>query len=234
MFYLITYATHDERYFKFLKNRVKVLGFGTEWKGFHDKVSAVVEFCSSVDPDDTVCFVDGFDSMILGTDHEILAAYKSLGHDIVFSEEKTILPTLFNRYNMDKNFGDDCRVTKLNSGLYIGKARSLINFWKDMKPGDDDQRYACSKYPYVDKEHRLFYNYSKNDTDVSIDTDGHMYKGSQKILIIGMPGNETIRSDIDVRPVYTRLLKTYVKNYIPEILFVVVFIFILYTKWTNK
>lgn len=234
MFYLITYATHEERYFKFLKDRVhRVLGFGTKWNGFHDKVKAVIEFCDSVNPDDIVCFVDGFDSMVLGTDEEILNSYKSIGHELVFSKEKTVKDTPFAQYTMFRNFGQPCVESKLNSGLYIGPAKTISNFWKDMKPGDDDQRYACSKSPYVDKENKLFYNYSKEDKDMTRDPDGNIYKGDQKILIIGMPGNETIRSDIVVIPKYFRLLKAYAKNYIPEITILLVLICVLYIRWNH-
>jgi hypothetical protein len=234
MFYLTTYATHDERYFKFIKNRVhKVLGFGKKWNGFHDKVKAVIEFCESVEPDDIVCFVDGFDSMILGTDQEILAAYKALGQELVFSKEKTILDSKADMYVFKKNFGE-CIKNRLNSGLYIGRAQSISDFWRDMKPGQDDQRYACAKGPYVDLENKLFYNFSKLDTDVTRDADGFIYKGSQKVLIIGMPANETIRSDVIAQPKYFRLLKAYWKNWIPEILLVCVLIYVIYTRWSRS
>ena len=233
MFYLITYATHDERYFKFLKNRVhKVLGFGKTWNGFHDKVNAVIEFCESVEPDDIVCFVDGFDSMILGTDQEILAAYKALGHELVFSKEKTILDSKADMYVFKKNFSE-CIENRLNSGLYIGRAQSIAEFWRDMKPSQDDQRYACAKGPYVDLENKLFYNFSKLDTDVTRDADGFIYKNGKKVIIIGMPANETIRSDVIAQPKYIRLIKAYWKNWIPEILLICVLIYVLYTRWTK-
>ncbi len=235
MFYLITYATHDERYFKFIKNRVhKVLGFGKKWNGFHDKVKAVVDFCESVEPDDIVCFVDGFDSMILGTDQEILAAYKALGHELVFSKEKSIPNSKGDMYVLNRNFGNACVSSKLNSGLYIGNARGIADFWRDMQPGQDDQRYACSKGPYVDLENKIFYNFSKIDKDVQRDADGHIFKGQQKVLIIGMPGNETIRSDVIAQPKYFRLLKAYWKNWIPEILLVSVLIYVIYTRWSKS
>jgi hypothetical protein len=234
MFYLITYATHEERYFKFLKNRVhKVLGFGKKWNGFHDKVKAVIEFCDSVNPDDIVCFVDGFDSMILGTDEEILKAYKSIGQELVFSKEKTIPDTAISNYSMNKIFGKPCIDTKLNSGLYIGPAKIISNFWRDMKPGEDDQRYACAKHPYVDHENRLFYNYSKEDKDVTRDTDGNVYKGQKRVLVIGMPGNENIRSDIIVQPKYFRLLKAYGNKFILEIIILCTLIYLLYRRWKH-
>lgn len=233
MFYLITYATHDERYFKFLKNRVhKVLGFGKTWNGFHDKVNAVIEFCESVEPDDIVCFVDGFDSMILGSDQEILAAYKALGQELVFSKEKTILDSKADMYVFKKNFSE-CIENRLNSGLYIGRAQSIAEFWRDMKPSQDDQRYACAKGPYVDLENKLFYNFSKLDTDVTRDADGFIYKDGKKVIIIGMPANETIRSDVIAQPKYIRLIKAYWKNWIPEILLICVLIYVLYTRWTK-
>ena len=43
---IITYATHEERYFSILKEScpdIVVLGHGKKWNGFKDKVLATVE-----------------------------------------------------------------------------------------------------------------------------------------------------------------------------------------------
>lgn len=235
MFYLVTYATHEERYFKFLKNRVhRVLGFGDKWNGFYGKAKAVSQFCDSIDPDDIVCCVDGFDSIVLGTDQEILNAYRSIGHEIVFSKEKNLPDHAIVNYTMTKQFGKACLTTKLNAGLYIGKAKTISDFWRDLQPGEDDQKYACVKNPYVDIENRLFYNYTKLDTDVTQDTEGNIFKGDKKILIIGMPGNETIRGDVDVTPKYLHLMKTYYKSYIPEIVILCIIILFIYIRCSRK
>tara|TARA_Y100000389_G_scaffold197861_1_gene233272 strand:- start:3009 stop:3311 length:303 start_codon:yes stop_codon:yes gene_type:complete len=88
MFYIVTYATHSEKYFDLLKQYpgLIVLGFGEKWTGFHDKTNAVVEFCKKVKPDDIVCFVDGFDTLILESSDEILRRYKELDKDLVISK----------------------------------------------------------------------------------------------------------------------------------------------------
>ena len=48
MLNIITYATHNERYFENLKEsypNIIVLGWKTKWNGFYDKVRGVMNFC---------------------------------------------------------------------------------------------------------------------------------------------------------------------------------------------
>lgn len=73
MFYIITYASHSENYFELLKTypELIILGYGKKWNGFQDKINATVSFCKKIKKDDIVCFVDGFDSIILESSSEI-------------------------------------------------------------------------------------------------------------------------------------------------------------------
>ena len=46
MFYIITYATHSEKYFNLLKSypNLVILGYGKKWTGLHNKVEGVYHF----------------------------------------------------------------------------------------------------------------------------------------------------------------------------------------------
>ena len=119
MFYVVTYATHSEKYFDLLKQYpcLIVLGFGEKWTGFHGKAIAVVEFCKKVKSDDIVCVVDGFDTLILESPDEILKRYNEFDKDLVFSSS---LQTVFtNKYFLDRVFGT-CDGKRLSAGMYIG------------------------------------------------------------------------------------------------------------------
>jgi len=170
MLYIITYATHNERYFEILKQsypNIIVLGFGTKWNGFYDKVKATIEFCKEKNDDDLILFVDGFDSVILNTDN-LIEKYKSFKSSLVFS--KDLNPgIIFNKYSQD-SFFNTCNSLNLNSGLYIGTPKSIIKFWEDIKLDDDDQVYATKKCNElgeknikIDKDCKIFYNYSRID-----------------------------------------------------------------------
>lgn len=249
MFYLITYATHDERYFRFIKDRVhKVLGFGTEWKGFHDKVSAVVDFCKTVDADSIVCFVDGFDSVVLASDEEIESEYKKFGKDLVFSRNMSKPNHVISKYMHDKMFSK-CHGKGLNSGLYIGKAQSIVKFWSSMEKGDDDQRFASVECSHtgedviVDDAQDLFYNYSSLDEDNITSTDKELFINGKKILILGAPWSSNVNHLLDkigykelpddVKQNYMYRAKAYAKLFIPEIIFIIISI-IIYTHVPDK
>ena len=78
--YILTYATHNERYFPYLeKNKeITILGMGEKWNGFRDKVNAVIKFTESCNENDLILFVDGFDL------HLIINFPSFLSHDSIF------------------------------------------------------------------------------------------------------------------------------------------------------
>jgi hypothetical protein len=170
MFYTVTYATHNERYFELLKQScpdIVVLGYGEAWNGGYGKITSIVQFCETKKPNDIICFVDGFDSIILSSKKKILKKYKSLHIPLVISQ-KSSPSSIFSKYVQDKMYGR-YKDKHLNAGLFMGTAKSIIDFWKDMKETENDQAYAtqkCNKIDYVkiDDEHKVFYNYSSADT----------------------------------------------------------------------
>ena len=241
MFYIVTYVTHEERYFKILKNYpgLVVLGMGTTWKGFKDKIDGTVEFCKTKNPDDIILFVDGFDSVILCDSELILSLYNSKYiNKLVFS--KSMKPkNIIYKYTQDKFFGR-CNGISLNSGMYIGRASSIIDFWSKMtSTSEDDQRYAnyqCTQKDYVvvDTSHELFYNYSTVDA-LDYVNNKLSIKGVQPCVISAPVSNNingvlskigfTDLPDIGNNTQYK--FRTYFVQFIPEILFVIVAILIL-------
>ena len=143
MFYIVTYATHSQTYFEILKQSCPdmiVLGWGEKWNGFNDKIKGTVAFCKSKKPGDIVCFVDGFDSVVLTSKDDILKRYKSLDSPLVISQAG-VAPSIMGKYLQDKLFGK-CNDQRLNSGLYMGTAESIVDFWGEMQDQDDDQTNA--------------------------------------------------------------------------------------------
>jgi hypothetical protein len=198
MFYIITYATHSSSYFEILKQScpdIIVLGWGTKWTGFGDKIKATVEFCKTKKPDDIVCFVDGFDSIILSSKEEILEKYKSFNIPLIISQSG-YASSIIGKYLQDKFFGK-CNKKRLNSGLFIGTTTSIIDFWKDMQDIDDDQRYAtqkCNKITYmnIDTEHKIFYNYSPIDKFKIKNNSLYINNNTHTTSIISAPANNNI------------------------------------------
>ena len=252
MLYIITYATHNERYFDILKKsypNIIVLGYGNKWHGFYDKVKATIDFCKDKNDDDLILFVDGFDSIILHTD-DIIEKYKSFNTQLVFS--KDLNPGLILLKYVQDSFFNTCQSLNLNTGMYIGQPRAIINFWKDIKLDDDDQIYATKKcneinnnYISIDKYSKLFYNYSIFD---SISIDNKKLKiGNEYPNIISAPANGNIndiliklgyniherKMELIMKILYNRILNI-INRFKIEIIFLIIIILIIYFRPNEK
>jgi hypothetical protein len=162
-----------------------------------DKAKGVSDFCRTLKPDDIVCFVDGFDSVILDRS-KIEERYLELGHPLVFSAEcSDEVP--FCRYFEDK-MKWRCKSTKvpLNSGLYIGRSDTICSFWEDFinRPDEytnDDQTFAVSKCDQVkiDTDYKIFLNYYSIFHKVKVQDGKVIYKNST-IPVMSGPGGSNM------------------------------------------
>ena len=215
--YIITYATHSERYFPMLKEScpdLVVLGYGKKWNGPGDKVLATLEFCKQ-HPDSIICFVDGFDSVVVSKD-DILQKYKSLQTPLVMSRaaEKSGI----HKYAQDKLFGK-CKNTRINSGMFIGTSDSILAFWKDYQ--GDDQTYAtqqCRNFNMkIDVNHDIFYNYSPSD-DIVV-RENRIYVNNKATCVISGPGINPYLKQLGYSPPDIPYTFNYgIKTFLPEII----------------
>jgi hypothetical protein len=118
---------------------------GTKWNGFSDKTKGVLEFCSTKDPEDIVCVVDGFDSVIIEP-NEVEKRYKELGHELVFSKGSTTCD-IFTKYILDKIFSSCDDGMLLSAGLYIGTVKS-----HGLKDAEEHMSIGCCGYPIEREE----------------------------------------------------------------------------------
>jgi hypothetical protein len=95
---LITYATHKSGYYEALqisalKNGFDLitLGFNEKWKGLNQKFVEIKNYLGNYsDKDEIICFVDGFDCIVLGTSHEMLEKYKKIdSNKVLFAADIT-------------------------------------------------------------------------------------------------------------------------------------------------
>lgn len=247
MFYIITYATHNEKYLELLKSNqdIIILGLGQRWSGFKSKVDSTVNFCQKVKPQDVVCFIDGFDSVILESKKEILERFLKLNKKIVFSKASNKI-TVRTKYIQDKLFGN-CNNNRLNTGMYIGYAKDIINVWSGFSSNNDDQKFITNKCQTnkhndniaIDLDNYIFYNYSPNDK-LKIDK-GKLFIDNKNnyVCIISSPGDQDINRILiqlgfknlpTVKKQVKRRFLTYFQNFIPEflLLLVVIGIFVIF------
>ena len=242
MFYIVCYATHTERYLNILKEscpNIIILGYGDKWINFYTKIHKILDFCKTKNSDDIICIIDGFDTVVLSSSDEILDKYKSLNHDIVFSKAMMYHNT-FVKYTQDKIFGRFNNY-HLNSGMHIGNVESIIKFWKDINYDDDDRQYAsklCRRSKdikiCIDINNELFYNYSQIDT-IKISSERILLNNNYPCIIQSSGNNinhilkkicYTNLPDIKINFLYK--IKTYLKCFTLEILYILLSILILY------
>jgi hypothetical protein len=171
---IVTVATESKYYFPYLQETIKtnnneliVLGLGEKWQGFSWRYELMLNYLKTLQSDDIVCFVDGYDVLCLRNLNELPNAFfkikKETGCKIIvgFSNYENKV----NKYINYFYFGE-CNKKSLNAGTYIGLAKDLLNvinkLYKIKDPKKDDQimlNQYCIDNPtdiYIDDLSQIF------------------------------------------------------------------------------
>ena len=163
MIHIVTYATHEQGKLRELVNNkfdvdVTVLGWGEKWNGFTDKYKGVQKFLETVDDNDIVVFLDGFDTVIEKDPKDLEQLFESKNCDILFSKDHTgeFLKSIF---------GTCKDGVTANAGMYMGRVKALKPLMKDgltMRCKDDQVNLngLCMKYDNlkINVDEDIFYN----------------------------------------------------------------------------
>lgn len=172
---LVTVATHSMGYFPYLLKScerygatLEVLGWGQKWQGYNWKYLLMRDYLASRDDDEVVCFVDGFDVILLRPLHELEAHFASFrnatGVKVIVGLDR---PSNVLFHLLQKWVFGTCRGCSINSGTYIGVVRDLKKVVDDMlqkssSPSADDQVLMtefCETRPeliYIDDQSSFF------------------------------------------------------------------------------
>jgi hypothetical protein len=146
---LITYATSKAGYLEALEKSatrngfdIIILGQGKKWIGWTQKFMDIGEYLDSLpDKEEIVCFVDGYDCVVLGTSEEMMRDYKKKKTD------KVILSTDI--------FDDNLLFNRLNSGCYLGKIAKIQELLKNVCMNGKQESKDLLE---LDSDHDFFYN----------------------------------------------------------------------------
>ena len=146
--------------------KITILGWGTKWNGFLDKIKGILEYSKTVTKKDIIVFLDGFDTIINKDPYNIEKLFKSFNCDILVSEH----PIFINKYIMKKIFGSGKNGVIANSGLFIGygyKIKELCELILDTHINDDQRALnaVLNKFNLkIDTNNIIFKNdiYNKN------------------------------------------------------------------------
>ena len=181
--HIVTVATSDEFYFKYLVKschangtELKVLGWGEKFEGFNWKYIKMIEYLQTINSNNIVCFVDGYDVICTRNLNELNSEFEKIkkitNSKIIVSHGNNLNETLMTFY-----FGK-CNDKLLNSGIYIGNAGDLLEILKEINQLNsdsdaDDQVLLtnyCKMYPkkiYVDIDNDLFLSMSRPLQEIS-------------------------------------------------------------------
>jgi hypothetical protein len=208
--HIVTVATEDEGYFKFLKEscerngaKLEVLGWNTPWQGFSYKIKLMHEYLQTLPNDnDIVCFVDGYDVIILQHVNKIQQLFEQSGHNILISRdiEASISKDLY----LSLLFGK-CHNYRINAGSFIGRVKNLKQMYKeiiqkyDLKKHKDDQvilTNICNqnKDIGIDLKRELFLVINSEDKNISklVVHNKQLMFGSTYPCILHAPANYDI------------------------------------------
>lgn len=173
---LVTVATHSEGYFPWLLKSCKrfgaqltVLGMGEKWQGFTWRFHLMVQYLKELNADEIVCFIDGYDVVLLKSLEELERRYVKIHEKthckIAVAYEQ--ITNTFHKVATNYTFGT-CQQQNVNAGTYIGYAGDLLDVLQSIYAANpsfnsDDQELLikyCKQNPnnfYIDSECKLFY-----------------------------------------------------------------------------
>ena len=203
--HIVTVATEEKYYLPYLKilckkfnNELKILGLGTKWQGLSYKFHLILKYLKTIDPNDIVCFIDGYDVICIRDTNELINEFKKLINNklILISVDTNSLihellaPLYFTK--VDDNY--------INSGCYMGYAKNLLIVFEELNKSINDfnvndQKLLieyCKKNPnsYVlDKDNNIFLCYVNSlteiDNKINIINNTIYYKNSKPFFIHG-------------------------------------------------
>ena len=189
---VITVATSKQFYYPYLEETCRMfggdlvcLGYGEEWGGYSWKFTKVIEYLSSIDPDEFVIFVDGYDVICVQDLSTIQEKYEARQDEtncklIIATEAQGAVPK-----KMVKLYFGAKNGISINSGTYMGFAgdildilTSAINFY----PEDKDDQILITKYAkisgneiIVDADSTFFYTVGTPFHEIAIPKNKNPY-----------------------------------------------------------
>jgi len=199
---------------------------GTKWTGFLDKFKGVRDYLDTLDDDEIVVFIDGFDSLINKDHSDLERVFKNMNCKVLFSLSEVggftgIVPKVILDYCGKKIFGTCQNGVGANSGLYMGYVKELKQVIDAalLEPSDDDQRNfnsVCHRFPFikVDTENAIFENCSSTNDE-------------SDAFIVSFPGSLTFNR-------LTRAITVYAKYFLPEIILIIVIIYVAVLHYQSR
>jgi hypothetical protein len=214
--FIVTIATESKFYFPYLVESCKkngkeliVLGYDKKWEGFSWKFKLMIDFLKTLNDNDIVCFIDGYDVIctrnLLELKNTFIEIRNKTKCKIIVGHDKLITDSLFYYFSKEivSFYYDTCKNINLNAGTYIGYAKDLLEVLQqtyNIEPEffADDQKLIikyCNLNPeniFIDINCNIFMTIVKPlaniDYLVSIKNNQIIYKNNKPFFIHGPGG----------------------------------------------
>lgn len=172
---LVTVATHSEGYFPWLLKscerhgaQLDVLGWGQKWQGYAWRLTLMIKYLKKQHPQEVVCFIDGFDVILLKPLEELEARFLKLKeqYDFQIAVGKEIALFKVLQWCAQLLFGK-CKSVFINAGCYVGLAKDLLSVIQNI--------YHINPHFNADDQQMLLTYCRENPKNVYIDEDRHMF-----------------------------------------------------------
>ena len=259
--HIITIATNSELYFPYLVDSCKkngipltVLGYGEKWTGFTFRFDKMIQYLKKLDPNDVVCFIDGYDVICVRNLNEMTDVFLQLKKKnnckIVIAENNIIINNLYNvvLYITVKTSFDKCKNKLINAGSYIGQVKDILYVLEQVYTGDntlDDQKILvkyCKSNPndiYIDLKNELFLTIDRPFDSIhpylTVKNNKIYYNNNRPFFIHGN-GHTYLDSTLDLigyknvninhKLYYKNKSKYFISTYFNEICYVSIYIII--------
>ena len=175
--HVITVVTHDELYLKYLKEScikhglpLEILGWNKKWEGFNWKIFQVLNYLKNINPNDIVCYVDGYDVICTRKLEELKTQFIEFKKNnpqvkiIVGGNRLTRNILNISYYELYFESIDNCEI---NSGTYIGYATELYEVLTQIYTQDpvydaDDQVLFINYYKKLTSEKDMYIDVNSN------------------------------------------------------------------------
>jgi hypothetical protein len=141
---------------------------GQEWKGFMMKINLLKEYLNNLNDDDIVCFVDGYDVIILQPVDKIETLFRNSGKKILFSKDTNSDMIPFYDLLAKYFFYGQYKNNRLCAGTFIGYVKYLKELHNNI----------CNEYNCNDKNlddqvilTEMCNKYNDNDIDIDINKE---------------------------------------------------------------
>jgi hypothetical protein len=168
---LVAVATHSERYFPLLLASCRrfgaelhVLCWEEKWRGYAQKLTAMLDYLATLPEDEVVCMVDAFDTILLQPLDVLEERFRKSGAKMIIAADGEP-PNAVIRYFVHRVF-PPVDGTYTNSGTYVGYAGHLRRLIKQVMTAgytsqNDQEMIArfCSTHEgwiTVDKQSEFF------------------------------------------------------------------------------